>query len=139
MADTEVDGIFGNEEDWNWQPPGDADHSSDDEPPAAGDAEAVPDWQRVGTDAEWDEMFPGLDVPAPPAPHDQPQPERVRPLRKPVAPTIAQRKRRELAHPPFADWCRHCVRARDQNDPHRKVKQRSGQNTVPTVSGDFVS
>ena len=65
MAGTEVDEILGNEEDWNWQPPGDADHNSDDEPPEAGDAMGLPVWQRVGTDAEWDEMFPGLEAPQP--------------------------------------------------------------------------
>ena len=137
MADTEVDEILGTEEDGDRQTDKNTDNHIDGEPPATGDAEALPDWQRVGSDDEWDAMFPGPDMPPPPEPHDQVRPERVRPLRKPVAPTKAQRERHELTHLPYADWCRHCVRARAQNDPHRKVKKHASQNTVPTVSGDF--
>ena len=99
--------------------------------------EATPAWMRVGTDEEWDDMFPDPNTPPPPEPHTADRPERVRSLPKPVAPSRAERERHELTHLPYMPWCRHCVMARAQNDPHRKVKKHARNNAVPTVSGDF--
>ena len=73
----------------------------------------------------------------PPLPHSQPRPQRMRALPKPVAPTKAQREAHELCHMPYATWCPFCVKARGQNQPHRKVKKHASDHTVPTVSGDF--
>ena len=75
-------------------------------------------------------------VPPAPAPHPVPR-ARVRPAPRPVTPTQKQREEHELTHLPYAPWCRHCVLARSQNDPHRRCRSRQGRATVPVVSFDF--
>ena len=107
------------------------------------------DW-IVTSDAEHDaadEMEQGMPVidadvrpedrvvePPPTAP---PGPPRMRPIKKPVAPTRAQREAHELCHLAYATWCRFCVMARGQSDPHRSLKKHAADHAVPTVSGDF--
>ena len=42
----------------------------------------------------------------------------------------------ELTHTPYRAWCRHCVRARGRNTPHRTREER-GSGGVPKVSMDY--
>ena len=80
------------------------------------------------------------EVPPPPAPHPEARQrhgQRVRPMPRPVTPTNAAREMHELTHLPFAPWCRFCVLARSQSDPHRRTRKHQGDATVPVVSFDF--
>ena len=83
--------------------------------------------------AEEDEA--GRDVQ--PVPQAHPEARRVRALPRPTTPTRAQREEHELTHIPYASWCRHCVKARAMNDPHRRTKKHVTDRDVPIVSGDF--
>ena len=75
----------------------------------------------------------------PPAPEVHPviRPPRVRPLLKPVEATRAQRELHELTHYPYAAWCRHCVRCKSANAPHRSLRWHAQGDQVAVVSGDF--
>ena len=55
-----------------------------------------------------------------------------------MAPTRDDREYHELSHYPFQPWCRHCVRAKAKNMPHRRLKRHdhNGEGTA-VVSGDF--
>ena len=41
--------------------------------------------------------------------------------RAPKGPTKAQREEHEALHAKYEAWCRHCVRGRGRNKPHRNV------------------
>ena len=87
-------------------------------------------------------------VPPPPAPVGErggrermprgtrPAPMRVQPIKKPMEPGRLERERHEMCHLPFADWCKHCVKARSLSSQHRTKKHHSAKE-VPVVSGDF--
>ena len=94
------------------------------------DIEADIDEDEAQSESEWYEQNP-------PEPHPEPRRQRVRPLRRPVTPTTAQRAAHELTHLPHADWCRACVLARSQSDPHRRTRKHTENGTVPVVSFDF--
>ena len=90
--------------------------------------------------------FPGEEIPeteeaVPPVPeaHVAPRPPRVRSLPKPIEPSRKHREIHELTHYPFESWCRHCVRCKASNAPHRSLhwKAQGGGAQVPVVSGDF--
>ena len=49
--------------------------------------------ERIGTDAEWDQMFPGRAA-------DERQLDRIRAFPKPIAPSQKERERHELCHCP---------------------------------------
>ena len=55
-------------------------------------------------------------------------------IQDPVMPTKAEREEHEKTHLPFRSWCRHCVRGRGKEMPHRS----SSEETVgPEMSFDF--
>ena len=45
--------------------------------------------------------------------------EEPRGLRAPLKVSKEQRDAHEITHTPYRVWCRHCVRARGRNSPHR--------------------
>ena len=63
--------------------------------------------------------------------------QRDRALPKPITPTKDERARHRLTHIPYADWCRHCVRCRGRNLPHRKIIPLPAENVVPVMSIDL--
>ena len=75
------------------------------------------------------------DAPPPPIPH--PDAGRVRALKKPTAPTRAQREAHEVAHLKYEPWCEHCVKGKGLNDPHRRLKKHRQESVIPVVSMDF--
>ena len=100
--------------------------------------------ERPGTEAEWEELVASGEIaevpPIPEVPDEfarPPRGERVRPLPKPVAPTRRERELHELSHYPYVSWCRHCVKGKACNDPHRKLKNHAWRESEPVVSGDF--
>ena len=40
-------------------------------------------------------------------------------------------------HLPYREWCRHCVRGRGRNRPHRKQTGEEEENKVPRVTIDY--
>ena len=82
---------------------------------------------------------PEVEEAVPPVPDAHPvhRPPRVRALPKPVEPTRKQREIHELTHYPFESWCRHCVRCKASNAPHRSLHWHGQGVQVPVVSGDF--
>ena len=89
--------------------------------------------------------YPGEEIPeveeAVPVPevHMVPRPPRVRSLPKHIEPSRKHREIPGLTHYPFESWCRHCVRCKASNAPHRSLqwKTQGGGAQVPVVSGDF--
>ena len=79
------------------------------------------------------------DAPQVPEPHADARPERqrLRALRKPVAPTRLQREAHEVSHVKFEPWCEHCLKGKGLNDPHRKLKRHVNDEVTPVVSMDF--
>ena len=49
--------------------------------------------------------------------------------RKPRAPSKREREEHEATHLPFRDWCRHCVRGRGRNNPHRSSSSKEDNST----------
>ena len=45
---------------------------------------------------------------------------KVRVRKAPGSPSVEERRRHEATHANYADWCRHCIRARGRNRPHRR-------------------
>ena len=54
-----------------------------------------------------------------------------------VEPMRAQRELHELTHYPYETWCRHCVRCKASNAPHRTLHWHAQGAQVPVISGDF--
>ena len=61
----------------------------------------------------------------------------MRALKKPTAPTRAQREEHEVSHIKFEAWCEHCQKGKGLNDPHRKLKKHVNDDVTPVVSMDF--
>ena len=93
--------------------------------------------ERLGTEAECE------DVVAPRVPEDlegnarPPRGERIRHVTKPVAPTRQERELHAFCHYPYASWCKHCVKGKATNDLHRKLKKHAWRESEPVVSVDF--
>ena len=49
--------------------------------------------------------------------------------RKPKGLSKRERKEHEATHLPFRDWCRHCVRGRGRNNPHRSSSSKEDNST----------
>ena len=47
-----------------------------------------------------------------------------------------EREAHELTHTPYRAWCRHCVKARGRNTPHRTRDEERKAGGVPKVSMD---
>ena len=86
-----------------------------------------------------DSPAPEVEEVVPPVPEVHPvhRPPRVRALPKPIEPTRKQREIHELTHYPFESWCRHCVRCKASNAPHRSLHWHAQGEQVPVVSADF--
>jgi hypothetical protein len=52
-------------------------------------------------------------------------------------PSSAERAAHDLTHIPFRSWCRHCVRGKAVEDPHRKNTDDDHDGKVPVVSMDY--
>ena len=78
-------------------------------------------------------------VPNPPEPPEGAhlRPVRVRVLPKPITPTRQQVEEHELTHMPYKVWCKHCVKTRGLNDPHRTLKHHFKGDVCPMISMDF--
>lgn len=65
--------------------------------------------------------------------------EGVRVRRAPKAPTKKERKQHEAVHEEYKEWCRHCVRGRGRNRPHRRIKRDEveEERRVPRISLDY--
>ena len=62
------------------------------------------------------------------------QPVRVR---APQQVSKEERDAHELTHTPYRAWCRHCVRARGRNAPHKKGDRDHEEGCVPKISMDY--
>ena len=49
--------------------------------------------------------------------------------RAPKGPSKEEHEKHEATHLPFREWCKHCVRGRGQNTPHKKQKEKEEENT----------
>lgn len=58
-------------------------------------------------------------------------------LRAPHRVSKEEREVHELTHTPYRAWCRHCVRARGRNAPHRTREEDRKKGGVPKVSMDY--
>ena len=58
----------------------------------------------------------------------------ARPGNVPILPSGADVKQHELAHSPFRNWCRHCVRANVEESPHHE----SSPGGVSKFATDFL-
>ena len=63
--------------------------------------------------------------------------EEPRGLRAPLKVSKEQRDAHEITHTPYRAWCRHCVRARGGNAPHRTRTEEQCERQVPKVSVDY--
>ena len=60
--------------------------------------------------------------------------------RAPKGPTKKEREEHEATHIPYRDWCKHCVRGRANNRPHRGKQQgdeETEQRKVPRIAMDY--
>ena len=48
-----------------------------------------------------------------------------------------QRDAHQITHTPYRAWCRHCVRARGRNAPHRTRTEKQRERQVSKVSMDY--
>jgi len=61
-------------------------------------------------------------------------------IRSPGQPTKAEKERHELTHYPFRSWCKHCVRGKGKENPHRRSKVAEGkedEKEVPEIHIDY--
>ena len=72
-------------------------------------------------------------MPPPPPPHEAARPKALPDPRKP---TPAEVREHELTHLPYRSWCRHCVRGKGKNAPHREL-QAEQEHEIPHVSADY--
>ena len=66
--------------------------------------------------------------------------EEVKTRKAPKGPTRKEKEEHEATHIPYRDWCRHCVRGRATNRPHRvkaKGEEEAEQQKVPRISMDY--
>ena len=63
--------------------------------------------------------------------------EEPRGLRAPLKVSKEQRDAHEITHTPYRAWCRHCVRARGRNAPHRMRTEEQRERQVPKVRMDY--
>jgi hypothetical protein len=64
---------------------------------------------------------------------------KVRTRKSPGPPSVEERRRHEATHANYADWCRHCIRARGRNRPHKRKLRDEGEEKerVPRVAMDY--
>ena len=59
----------------------------------------------------------------------------------PKGPTQKEREEHEATHLPYRSWCKHCVRERGRNKPHRRQdeedKDEEKEKAVPRISMDY--
>ena len=60
----------------------------------------------------------------------------MRKLHDPKLPSKAEVEAHNLTHLPFRSWCRHCVRGRGEEEPHRKNAER-GDGGVAEIHVDY--
>ena len=60
--------------------------------------------------------------------------------KRPKMPSKREREEHEATHVPFRSWCRHCVRGRGRNAPHRssaEVDEEEKLRQVPRIAMDY--
>ena len=58
-------------------------------------------------------------------------------VRAPLRVRKEEREAHELTHTPYRAWCRHCVRARGRNAPHRTRDEERKAGGIPKVAMDY--
>ena len=59
--------------------------------------------------------------------------------RDPRKPSQEEIESHNATHVPFRDWCPHCVKGREKDEPHRKLGTAgTEQDEVPTISIDYM-
>ena len=54
----------------------------------------------------------------------------------PKRPSRAEVEEHELTHLPYRSWCKHCVKGRGKESPHRKTDEQ--ENSMPEVHWDYM-
>ena len=72
---------------------------------------------------------------------DDEEGDEVKVRRTPKGPTRREREEHEATHIPYRDWCRHCIRGRAPNRPHRRAnpggEEEEESRRVPRISMDY--
>ena len=61
-------------------------------------------------------------------------------VRQPGQPTKMEKESHELTHYPFRSWCKHCVRGKGKESPHKKKKEKGDKDVdeeVPEIHVDY--
>ncbi len=51
-------------------------------------------------------------------------------MKDPKEPSKEEREEHEKTHLPFRSWCRHCIRGRGKQLPHREGAQETNMNEI---------
>ena len=73
------------------------------------------------------ELEPGQEEEAEESQEEEAEEPKVR--KAPKGPSKEERAKHEATHLPFREWCKHCVRGRGKNTPHKKQKEKEEENT----------
>ena len=57
-------------------------------------------------------------------------------MMNPILPSKAEIEEHELTHLPYRNWCRHCVRGRGKEAPHKKQQEQAVE--MPEIHWDFM-
>ena len=57
----------------------------------------------------------------------------VKGRRAPKGPSKQEREEHELTHMPYRSWCKHCVRGRGINNPHKKREGEREEDEVTRI------
>ena len=60
-------------------------------------------------------------------------------VRNPLNPTRKEIEEHEVTHIPFRSWCKHCIRGRAVNTPHKTKKktEEDEEGKLPKISMDY--
>ena len=110
-------------------------------PPADDEDEAeLPDLVPVQVPEEIEASEPPIDEDDDAAPREVAEKNSgttARTVRQPVAPAEeAQLRHVTAGHVPFAPWCKHCVKGRAKDDPHRRQTPR--ESVRPVIEMDYM-
>ena len=65
---------------------------------------------------------------------------KVKEVRSPGQPSKSEKDHHELTHMPFRSWCKHCVRGKSKESPHRKktaAEMKEVEEGMPTIHVDY--
>ena len=61
---------------------------------------------------------------------------KIQKMQDPIRPSQAEVEEHNLTHLPYRSWCKHCVRGRKKELPHR-VEKAAEERTMPEFHFDF--